>query len=42
MLVEIETDKAVMEMECQDEGFLANILVQAGEKDIDVNTVKSN
>lgn len=38
ILVEIETDKAQMDMECQDEGFLAKIFIDAGEKDVDVNT----
>lgn len=37
--MEIETDKAQMDMECQDEGFLAKIFIDAGGKDVDVNTV---
>jgi pyruvate dehydrogenase E2 component (dihydrolipoamide acetyltransferase) len=38
ILVEIETDKAQMDMECQDEGFLAKVLIQSGAKDVLVNT----
>jgi len=37
VLVEIETDKAQMDFECQEEGFLAKILMPAGSKDVDVN-----
>ncbi|KAJ3274498.1 pyruvate dehydrogenase complex dihydrolipoamide acetyltransferase component (E2) [Terramyces sp. JEL0728] len=37
ILVEIETDKAQMDFECQDEGFIAKIFVDAGAKDINVN-----
>ena len=33
ILAEIQTDKATMEMECMDDGYLAKILVQAGEAD---------
>lgn len=33
VLVEIETDKAQMEFECQDEGFLAKILMPEGTKE---------
>ena len=39
VLVEIETDKAQMDFECQEEGFLAKILVQSGEKDVPVGRV---
>jgi pyruvate dehydrogenase E2 component (dihydrolipoamide acetyltransferase) len=39
VLVEIETDKAQMDFECQDEGFLAKILVDSGEKDVPVGNV---
>ena len=39
VLVEIETDKAQMDFECQEEGFLAKILVQSGEKDVPVGQV---
>jgi pyruvate/2-oxoglutarate dehydrogenase complex dihydrolipoamide acyltransferase (E2) component len=28
-----------MDMECQDEGFLAKIIIAAGSKDVDVTTV---
>ncbi|KAJ3008794.1 UNVERIFIED_CONTAM: pyruvate dehydrogenase complex dihydrolipoamide acetyltransferase component (E2), partial [Siphonaria sp. JEL0065] len=34
VLVEIETDKAQMDLECQEEGFLAQVLLNAGEKDV--------
>ncbi|KAK9827713.1 hypothetical protein WJX81_003489 [Elliptochloris bilobata] len=36
VLCEVETDKATMEWEAQDEGFLAKILVPEGTKDIPV------
>ncbi|KAI8073777.1 pyruvate dehydrogenase complex dihydrolipoamide acetyltransferase [Thamnidium elegans] len=36
VLVEIETDKAQMDFECQEEGFLAKVLVDSGAKDIAV------
>ncbi|CEP14579.1 hypothetical protein [Parasitella parasitica] len=36
VLVEIETDKAQMDFECQEEGFVAKILVSEGDKDIPV------
>lgn len=39
VLVEIETDKAQMDFECQDEGFLAKIIVNSGAKDVPVGTV---
>jgi pyruvate dehydrogenase E2 component (dihydrolipoamide acetyltransferase) len=39
VLVEIETDKAQMDFECQDEGYFAKILVQSGEKDVAVGNV---
>lgn len=39
VLVEIETDKAQMDFECQEEGFLAKILVAPGSKDVLVNSV---
>lgn len=41
VLVEIETDKAQMDFECQDEGFLAKILVDGGSKEVKVNSVWS-
>ncbi|KAI8990830.1 pyruvate dehydrogenase complex dihydrolipoamide acetyltransferase [Mycotypha africana] len=36
VLVEIETDKAQMDFECQEEGYLAKILVDTGAKDVNV------
>ena len=41
VLVEIETDKAQMDFEFQEEGVLAKILKEAGEKDISVGNVSS-
>ncbi|KAG5359301.1 Dihydrolipoyllysine-residue acetyltransferase component of pyruvate dehydrogenase complex [Yarrowia sp. C11] len=38
VLVEIETDKAQMDFEFQDDGYLAKILLEAGAKDIAVGT----
>ncbi|ORZ41601.1 2-oxoacid dehydrogenases acyltransferase-domain-containing protein [Catenaria anguillulae PL171] len=38
VLVEIETDKAQMEFECQEEGYLAKILLEQGSKDVPVGT----
>ncbi|KAK9767418.1 pyruvate dehydrogenase complex dihydrolipoamide acetyltransferase component (E2) [Basidiobolus ranarum] len=38
VLVEIETDKAQMDFECQDEGYLAKIIIDSGAKDISINT----
>ncbi|CAI2189018.1 2452_t:CDS:2 [Funneliformis geosporum] len=38
VLVEIETDKAQMDFECQDEGYLAKILVETGTKDVKIGT----
>lgn len=38
VLVEIETDKAQMDFEFQEEGFLAKILVEQGSKDVPVGT----
>src|SRR3954447_16818297 len=40
VLVEIETDKAQMDFEFQEEGVLAAILKQSGEKDIAVGNVR--
>lgn len=37
-IAEIETDKAQMDFEFQEDGYLAKILVEAGTKDIAVNT----
>ena len=39
VLVEIETDKAQMDFEFQEEGTLAKILKEAGEKDVAVGNV---
>lgn len=39
VLVEIETDKAQMDFEFQDEGVIAKILKDAGEKDVPIGTV---
>ncbi|KAI7884213.1 pyruvate dehydrogenase [Lichtheimia hyalospora FSU 10163] len=38
VLVEIETDKAQMDFECQEEGYLAKILADTGAKDFPVGT----
>ncbi|KAK6535027.1 pyruvate dehydrogenase complex dihydrolipoamide acetyltransferase component (E2) [Arthrobotrys megalospora] len=38
VLVEIETDKAQMDFEYQEEGVLAKILLQTGEKDVGVGS----
>ena len=39
VLVEIETDKAQMDFECQEEGYLAKLLVDTGAKDVPVGMV---
>lgn len=39
VLVEIETDKAQMDFEFQEEGVIAKILKEAGEKDVPVGSV---
>ena len=39
VLVEIETDKAQMDFEFQEEGVLAKILKETGEKDVPVGNV---
>ena len=41
VLVEIETDKAQMDFEFQEEGTLAKILKESGEKDIAVGSVRT-
>jgi pyruvate dehydrogenase E2 component (dihydrolipoamide acetyltransferase) len=41
VLVEIETDKAQMDFEFQEEGVLAKILKETGEKDIAVGNVSA-
>ena len=40
VLVEIETDKAQMDFEFQEEGTLAKILKESGEKDVAVGSVR--
>ena len=35
-IAEIETDKATMDWEAQDDGFVAKILVEEGAKDVSV------
>lgn len=40
VLVEIETDKAQMDFEFQEEGVVAKILKDAGEKDVPVGNVR--
>ena len=40
VLVEIETDKAQMDFEFQDEGVLAKVLKDSGEKDVAVGNVR--
>ena len=42
VLVEIETDKAQMDFEFQEEGTLAKILKESGEKDVAVGNVSLN
>lgn len=41
VLVEIETDKAQMDFEFQEEGILAKILKESGTKDVAVGNVRS-
>ena len=38
-LCDVETDKATMEYECQEEGFVSAILVDAGSRDVPVGKV---
>ena len=40
VLVEIETDKAQMDFEFQDEGVIAKVLKESGEKDVRVGNVR--
>jgi pyruvate dehydrogenase E2 component (dihydrolipoamide acetyltransferase) len=40
VLVEIETDKAQMDFEFQEDGLLAKILKESGEKDVAVGSVR--
>lgn len=42
VLVEIETDKAQMDFEYQEEGVLAAILKPSGSKDLAVGNVRSS
>ncbi|KAF9991248.1 pyruvate dehydrogenase complex dihydrolipoamide acetyltransferase component (E2), partial [Mortierella antarctica] len=37
VLVEIETDKAQMDFECQEEGYIAKILADSGSKEVNIN-----
>ena len=39
VLCEIETDKATMDLESQEEGYLAKIFIETGEKNVPVNKV---
>ena len=39
LLAEVETDKALMEYECADEGWVARLLVEQGSKNVPVNKV---
>lgn len=39
MICEVETDKATVGFEVQEEGFLAKILIPEGTKDIPVGTI---
>lgn len=41
VLVEIETDKAQMDFEFQEEGTLAKVLKETGEKDVAVGSVST-
>jgi hypothetical protein len=41
VLVEIETDKAQMDFEFQEDGVLAKILKETGEKDVAVGNVRA-
>jgi len=42
VLVEIETDKAQMDFEFQEEGTLAKILKETGDKDVAVGSVRGS
>ena len=42
ILASVETDKAVVDFEVNEEGYLAKILKPAGAKDIELGTVKIN
>jgi len=40
VIASVETDKAVLDFEVNEEGYLAKILYPAGSKDINLGTVK--
>ena len=40
VICEVETDKATVGFEVQEQGYLAQVLVPAGSKDINIGTVK--
>lgn len=40
LLAEVETDKATMDWECQEEGYIAKILLPDGGKDIPIGKVE--
>ena len=42
LLAEIETDKATMDFETPEEGYLAKILIPAGSKDVPIGKVSIN
>jgi pyruvate/2-oxoglutarate dehydrogenase complex dihydrolipoamide acyltransferase (E2) component len=42
VLVEIETDKAQMDFEFQEEGTIAKLLKESGEKDVAVGSVSAS
>ncbi len=42
VIASVETDKAVVDFEVNEEGFLAKILYPAGSKDVDLGTVNIN
>lgn len=41
VIASVETDKAVVDFEVNEEGYLAKILCPAGSKDINLGTVSS-
>lgn len=42
VLVEVETDKAQMDFEFQEEGVIARLLIESGSKDVPVGSVRSS
>lgn len=38
-LAQVETDKAIMDMECPSDGYLAKILMPSGSKDLPLGKV---